>query len=219
VPLYTESFPEGLREERSRLAVAYLKRNYRPAEFPGGLPTSFNRTGQQWDLPNGWPPLEHMVVKGLEKTDLPEAKELAFAIAERRVKGSFVNFKAKGHMFEKVPSPQFLRHSPFLLQYDCTEVAKIGGGGEYEVQVGFGWSNGTVLDFLDMYRDRLKWDDDGVCSTSERRESEDYSSHNEGGDAVQSSGEAGAGMCGLAAAWMPASKSYTRLQTENAFSY
>ena len=34
-------------------------------------------------------------------------------------------------------------------------MAKVGGGGEYEVQLGFGWTNGVVLDFMDMYSDRL----------------------------------------------------------------
>ena len=41
------------------------------------------------------------------------------------------------------------------LQYDATSVAKVGGGGEYQVQLGFGWTNGVVLDFMDMYSDRL----------------------------------------------------------------
>ena len=32
------------------------------------------------------------------------------------------------------------------------------GGGEYDVQLGFGWTNGIVLDFLNTYGDRLKVD-------------------------------------------------------------
>jgi alpha,alpha-trehalase len=64
--------------------------------YPGGLPTTFTKTGQQWDFPNCWPPLEHMVVQGLEKTGLAEAKEMAFVLAERRVRvvmGSNKGFK------------------------------------------------------------------------------------------------------------------------------
>lgn len=30
-----------------------------------------------------------------------------------------------------------------------------GGGGEYEVVVGFGWTNGVILDFLQMYGNRM----------------------------------------------------------------
>ena len=32
----------------------------------------------------------------------------------------------------------------------------ISGGGEYDVQLGFGWSNGIILNFLDKYGHRLK---------------------------------------------------------------
>lgn len=41
-------------------------------------------------------------------------------------------------------------------KYIATEFGVSGSGGEYEVQKGFGWSNGAVLDFLDRYGDRLE---------------------------------------------------------------
>ena len=28
------------------------------ADYPGGVPTSTLKTDQQWDFPNGWPPLQ-----------------------------------------------------------------------------------------------------------------------------------------------------------------
>lgn len=40
-------------------------------------------------------------------------------------------------------------------QYDATVSGGYGTGGEYEVQLGFGWSNGVILDLLDKYGDRL----------------------------------------------------------------
>lgn len=30
-----------------------------------------------------------------------------------------------------------------------------GGGGEYEVQLGFGWTNGIIIELLEMFGDRL----------------------------------------------------------------
>jgi len=30
----------------------------------GGVPTSFEDSGQQWDFPNAWPPLQHILVAG-----------------------------------------------------------------------------------------------------------------------------------------------------------
>lgn len=37
-----------------------------------------------------------------------------------------------------------------------TAPGSAGGGGEYEVVIGFGWTNGVVLDFLSRYGDKLR---------------------------------------------------------------
>lgn len=34
-----------------------------------------------------------------------------------------------------------------------------GGGGEYEVQLGFGWTNGIIMEFLNMYSAQLTVED------------------------------------------------------------
>lgn len=33
-------------------------------QFPNGVPTSLRQSGQQWDYPNAWPPLQHMLISG-----------------------------------------------------------------------------------------------------------------------------------------------------------
>lgn len=55
----------------------------------------------------------------------------------------------------------FLRRgkTEFCSQYDATVSGGHGSGGEYEVQLGFGWSNGLVMDLLDKYGDRLTAED------------------------------------------------------------
>lgn len=40
-------------------------------------------------------------------------------------------------------------------KYSATELGGHGGGGEYEVQTGFGWSNGAVMDLMNKYGDQL----------------------------------------------------------------
>lgn len=40
-----------------------------------------------------------------------------------------------------------------------------GGGGEYDVVVGFGWTNGVVLDFLNRFGDRLSVASAGSANT------------------------------------------------------
>ena len=162
VPLWTDTMSSDRRANLCERAVQYaLSQNL--TEFPGGVPTTFVKTGQQWDFPNCWPPLQHMVVKGLENTGLPEGQALAFELAEKAVRCAYLNFCDKGHMFEK---------------YDATCVHKLAGGGEYEIQLGFGWTNGVILDFLAMYGDRFKFkdtnendnivDETGVTPTEEK---------------------------------------------------
>jgi len=119
--------------------VEYLK-NSGALKYPGGIPTSLFQTGQQWDYPNGWAPLQHIVIEALEYSGNAEAKELAFESAQKWVQSNHLTFVLQEAMFEK---------------YDVSVVGSQGGGGEYGVVLGFGWSNGVVLDFLKMYGSRL----------------------------------------------------------------
>lgn len=36
-------------------------------------------------------------------------------------------------------------------KYDANTPGQYGGGGEYEVQLGFGWSNGVALSLIDQF--------------------------------------------------------------------
>ncbi|KAM3921227.1 trehalase [Leptodactylus fuscus] len=109
-------------------------------DYQNGLPTSLKNTGEQWDFPNAWPPLQHMVIEGLEKTQSKKAKDIAFRLAQKWVTVNYEAYKKYNAMFEK---------------YDVQGDGKPGGGGEYEVQLGFGWTNGVIMQLLDLYRTRL----------------------------------------------------------------
>lgn len=94
---------------------------------PGGVVTTLYHTGQQWDAPNGWAPLQWMTIKGLENYG---HKELAQTIAKRWVA---IN--------EKV----YTNTGKFVEKYNVEDMSLDAGGGEYPVQDGFGWSNGVYL--------------------------------------------------------------------------
>lgn len=47
----------------------------------------------------------------------------------------------------------------FRFQYHAREAGVAGGGGEYEVQTGFGWTNGVVIEFMHLFGDELLLDD------------------------------------------------------------
>ncbi|KAL9439643.1 hypothetical protein AB3S75_025161 [Citrus x aurantiifolia] len=101
-----------------------------------GIATSLTRSGEQWDFPNGWAPLQHMIVEGFAKSGSQEAKSMAQDIAMRWINSNYVAYKETGAMHEK---------------YDVEKCGDIGGGGEYIPQTGFGWSNGVVLAFLEEF--------------------------------------------------------------------
>lgn len=91
-------------------------------------------------FPNVWAPMQYILIYGLENLNDKRASALAYKWAERWVQSNYVAFRETGAMYEK---------------YVATEFGASGSGGEYEVQKGFGWSNGAVLDLLDRYGSKL----------------------------------------------------------------
>jgi alpha,alpha-trehalase len=99
---------------------------------PHGLATTTVQTGEQWDAPNGWAPLQWLAIKGLSNYG---EQQLAATIAQRWVGKNLQVFKATGKLVEK---------------YDVVGDSA-GGGGEYPLQDGFGWTNGVLRKLLAMY--------------------------------------------------------------------
>ncbi|XP_071506533.1 trehalase-like [Diadema antillarum] len=115
--------------------------------YPGGIPTSLVRSGQQWDYPNAWPPLQDIVIETLYNSQLTEANELAFSLALNWTRTNWRAYNLTGLMFEK---------------YDVENQGIPGHGGEYAVQAGFGWTNGVMMVLLDRYGEDLTVDDTGA---------------------------------------------------------
>jgi alpha,alpha-trehalase len=102
---------------------------------PGGLGTTTVATGQQWDLPNGWAPLQWIAVRGLRAYG--EA-DLARSIADRWLASVKRVYDSSGKLVEK---------------YDVEDLGRLGGGGEYPLQDGFGWTNGVAAQLMTLYPD------------------------------------------------------------------
>jgi len=99
----------------------------------GGLVNTIHNTGEQWDAPNGWAPLEWMAIMGLEQYGYyDDAKE----VARRWVKLNVDVFKRTGKLMEK---------------YNVVDTNLEAGGGEYASQDGFGWTNGVLLALMKKY--------------------------------------------------------------------
>jgi len=98
----------------------------------GGLITTTTKTGQQWDAPNGWAPLQWMAVAGLKNYGFDT---LADDIRQRWLDLNERVYKETGKMVEK---------------YNVSDTQKKGGGGEYPLQDGFGWTNGVFSALSDL---------------------------------------------------------------------
>lgn len=67
-----------------------------------GVPTSNVNSSQQWDYPNCWPPLQAMVIQGLDRTNYKPAQTVAINLAKSWINTNYVGFITSGTMFEKV---------------------------------------------------------------------------------------------------------------------
>lgn len=102
------------------------------AEFlaPGGWVTTLHESGQQWDRPNGWAPLQWIVFRGFRNYGFTDEADDG---ARRWASDNIEIYERTGRLFEK---------------YDVERVESLAGGGEYDVQDGFGWTNGVLLKFM-----------------------------------------------------------------------
>lgn len=124
-PLY---FGIATQEEAHAIAEV-LRRDFLKA---GGLAATRKITGQQWDRPNGWAPLQFLAVEGLKRYD---EKALAAEIARRWITANVSAYGRTGVLQEK---------------YDI-ETPHRAGGGEYALQLGFGWTNGVLARLMTEY--------------------------------------------------------------------
>lgn len=101
---------------------------------PGGLVTTHIDNGQQWDAPNGWAPLQWAAVEGLRNYG---HDDLADEIVRRWIE-----------LNERV----YASSRKFVEKYNVETDDGLGGGGEYVLQDGFGWTNGVYLAFKKSFR-------------------------------------------------------------------
>lgn len=110
--------------EQGRAVAARLEREFARG---GGFATTLIASGQQWDAPNGWPPLQWLTIEGVRRYG---RGELADNMRDRWIALNRRTYRVTGKMTEK---------------YDVVDVNRPAGGGEYPTQDGFGWTNGVGL--------------------------------------------------------------------------
>ena len=127
VPLYV-----GLatHEQADRLDTAIRTRLL----TPGGILATEYDSGEQWDFPNGWAPLQWMAVQGFK---LYGNDALGNEIARSWLNMVNAFYQQNHKLIEKY--------------HIACSTPREGGGGEYPLQDGFGWTNGVVRRLIGLY--------------------------------------------------------------------
>ena len=125
-PLFTAAASQSQASSVAQAVTRLLLKN-------GGIVTTTVDTGQQWDAPNGWPPLQWIGVAGLRQYG---NAALARVVACRWMLSVNRVYTANGKLVEK---------------YDVVNSGRQGGGGEYPLQDGFGWTNGVMRKLMTLY--------------------------------------------------------------------
>ncbi len=113
--------------------AAKLVQSLKLFERDGGLLTSTHDSGMQWDMPFGWAPLNLIAIEGLRRYGYHEEAQ---RISDKFISMVFESFKATGSLLEK---------------YDVIKsTSKLEGieFGYSSNEIGFGWTNGTILRLL-----------------------------------------------------------------------
>jgi len=97
--------------------------------MPHGLATTTEDSGQQWDAPNGWAPLQWIAVDGLRRHGEP--------VLAAKIAGVWVAENAR----------VYCRTGKLVEKYNVRDAGE-GAGGEYPVQDGFGWTNAILIKLL-----------------------------------------------------------------------
>jgi alpha,alpha-trehalase len=115
---------------KMKMAKIVLEKKFLKA---GGLTATLKNTGEQWDAPNGWAPLMWIAIDGLENY---KQSALAKEISKRWVDLNVKVFKRTGKLMEK---------------YNVVDTHLDAGGGEYDSQDGFGWTNAVLITLIKKY--------------------------------------------------------------------
>ncbi|RIJ37104.1 alpha,alpha-trehalase TreF [Pontibacter oryzae] len=137
IPTLAAVFPLYFCMAKKKQAAAVAQKLQQDFLKPGGLVTTLNRSGQQWDSPNGWAPLQWMGVQALRNY---KHDQLADEVAQRWVEKNEDIFHNTGKLMEK---------------YNVQDMNLQAGGGEYPNQDGFGWTNGVLLKLISLHPELL----------------------------------------------------------------
>ncbi|OTB03120.1 glycoside hydrolase family 37 protein [Hypoxylon sp. CI-4A] len=178
-PFWLGAAPAHLKNNPLAVKLAFQRVSDLLTQNAGAVAATNFITGQQWDQPNVWPPLVYVLIKGLletpatfgtDDTSFIETQDLSLKLAQRYLDSTFCTWRATGGSTDETPQLQGFGPDDAGIMFEkyadnATNVA--GGGGEYEVVEGFGWTNGVLIWAVDTFGNQLKRPDCGNLTAAD----------------------------------------------------
>jgi len=140
-PFITTFYPlwVGLADKRQAARIVV---NLHLFEKRGGLLTSTNVSGSQWDAPFGWAPTEMIAIEGLRRYGYNGEAD--------RISVNFLSLILK----------EFIQHNTIVEKYDVERrESEVSAGlkfGYKSNEIGFGWTNAAFLQLYALLPERVK---------------------------------------------------------------
>ena len=174
-PFWTGAAPARIKDNPLAVRLAYNRVADLLSRKAGAIAATNVLTGQQWDEPNVWPPLNYILIRGLlnaqptfgqDDEDYIWTQDVALTLAQRYVDSTFCTWRATGGAIPeqgiaKIAGLPATANGTIFEKYADNATNVAGGGGEYEVVEGFGWSNGVLIWAADVFGTKLMRPDCG----------------------------------------------------------
>ncbi|KAF2707812.1 glycoside hydrolase family 37 protein [Pleomassaria siparia CBS 279.74] len=175
-PFWTGAVPDAIKNDPTAFRRAFSRIEELLDDRDGAIAATNLRTGQQWDEPNVWPPLQYIIMQGLLNAPLESSanndgqttedyiwtQDLALRLAQRYVDSTFCTWRSTGGATPETPKLTGATGNGTMFEkYSDEAINAQGGGGEYTVVEGFGWTNGVLIWAADVFGEQLKTPDCG----------------------------------------------------------
>ncbi|KAK5145974.1 hypothetical protein LTR04_001166 [Oleoguttula sp. CCFEE 6159] len=160
-PFWTGAAPRAIKNNPLAVRLVYGRVADLLNRRAGVIAATNLATGQQWDQPNVWPPLQYILIKGLMNTpatfgsDDPDyvwTQQVALELAQRYVDSTYCTWRVTGGSSAEAPKLASAQGNGTIFEkYAENSTNAAGGGGEYTVVEGFGWSNGALIWIADKF--------------------------------------------------------------------
>jgi alpha,alpha-trehalase len=148
-PFWTGAASERLKHNATAVRRAYARIADELDKKAGAIAASNVISGEQWDEPNVWPPLQYILIQGLlnvplvgdasesTRDDFRWTQELALKLAQRYLDSTFCTWYSTGGSVTGFPRRPGLADNAIGImfeKYSDQSTNAAGGGGEYEVR-------------------------------------------------------------------------------------